>query len=196
MPTRSVSCGAMYLALAHLERAIGAHCSHEEWTAIRKGHEMDENPKATGRAILLRALRSTTGRESTTFGFSILVTVCFGLMQAADGAPTVLEIFLYAAGAVMSFTVLTGLLSRGFRRTMPQHRTETLALGTSMNIISVGIGMGAVLLLTAVLDGPVAWALAPFAGTSLYLLAESLEVAAAERLLVAQGDSDADEVSS
>ncbi|NYG56272.1 hypothetical protein [Nocardioides perillae] len=46
-------------------------------------------------------MRSTVGRESTTFGFSILVTVTFGLLQSVHRAPSTLETFGYAVGAVL-----------------------------------------------------------------------------------------------
>ncbi|GAA1425855.1 hypothetical protein [Agrococcus citreus] len=157
----------------------------------------DERASATDRngSTILRALRSTTGRESTTFGFSILVTVAFALAQTVEGAPGVPEIFLYAAGAVMSFTVLTGLLSGGFRKPMPQHRTETLALATSLNIVSVGAGLACALPVLHLADGGWAWALAPFVATTVYLVMESVETAIAERLLLRHGEPYADEVS-
>lgn len=143
----------------------------------------------------LRALRSTVGRESTTFGFSILVTVTFGLMQNLHGTPGTADIFAYAAGAVLSFTTLEGLLSGGFRRPMPQHPTQTLALGTSMNILSVGLAMGTGWLAGTLLTGLLAWFLAPLAASTVYLLLESIEAAIAEKILLAKGDPDADQTS-
>lgn len=152
----------------------------------------DEDERKT--PTVLRALRSTTGRESTTFGFSILVTVTFGLLQASAGAPNVPQIFLYAIGSVLSFTVLEGLLSKGFTRSMPQHPTITQALGTSMNLLSVLAGMGVALLLTTWLDGNWLWSVAPFAAAVAYLLMESIESALAERILVRAGHRDASHV--
>lgn len=143
---------------------------------------------------VLRALRSTTGRESTTFGFSILVTVTFGLLQTMSGSPNVPQIFLYATGSVLSFTLLEGILSNGFRRSMPQHSTITLALGTSMNLFSVLAGMGVAALIANWLSGNWLWVTAPFAAALTYLLMESLESALAERILVATGHPDASDV--
>lgn len=139
----------------------------------------------------LRSMRSTVGRESTTFGFSILVTVTFGLLQSVHRAPSTLETFGYAVGAVLSFTVLQGVLSRGLRRPMPQHATQTLALGTSLNVVSVVGGAAAGWWFAQATSGLVAWAGAPFVAGVAYLLLESLEEASAERLLVAGGDPDA-----
>ncbi|MBX9244789.1 hypothetical protein ICW40_08195 [Actinotalea ferrariae] len=144
---------------------------------------------------VVRGLRSTVGRESTTFGFSILVTVTFGLLQAMEGSPDVGRVFLYAIGAVASFTLLEGVLSRGFRRPMPQHRTEVQAAGTSLNLVSVLGGLGAAWLLGSAMSGPGVWVLAPFVSATVYLVLESLETALGERLLHRAGDDQATEVS-
>jgi len=96
---------------------------------------------------------------------------------------------------VMSFTLLQGVLSGGFRRPMPQHATQTLTLGTSLNVLSVLGGLAAAWGVMEVASGLVAWAAAPLTGGLVYLLLESVEEAAAERLLVASGDHDAEKVS-
>jgi hypothetical protein len=154
----------------------------------------DEDADSMGSTVV-RGLRSTVGRESTTFGFSILVTVTFGVCQMTQGAPDLPRIFLYAVGAVMSFTVLEGMLSSGFRRPMPQHPSQTMALGTSMNVLSVLAGLGAATLLSASFSHLVMWGLAPFIAGVGYLLVESLEDALAERILVSSGDTEAQDVS-
>lgn len=148
-----------------------------------------------GHGVVTRGLRSTIGRESTTFGFSILVTVSFGMMQATHGPPDVTRIFLFAAGAGASFIMLEGTLSKGFRKPMPQHPTRTQAAGTSMNLLSVVAGLGIVWGVGSVVPHAAGWAVAPFLGATTYLVLESLEIALAERLLVAHGDTDAGDVS-
>ena len=142
-----------------------------------------------------RGLRSTVGRESTTFGFSILVTVVFGLLQAMQGSPDVARVFLYAIGAVASFTLLEGVLSRGFRHPMPQHHTQTQAAGTALNMLSVLGGLGAAWLVGSSVSHAAVWLGAPFVAAVVYLLFESLETALGERLLAAWGDPEAEEVS-
>jgi hypothetical protein len=156
----------------------------------------DEEDDDRSPYLLVRAMRSTVGRESTTFGFSILVTVVFGLVQAAHGSPRVPQIFGYAAGAVLSFSLLEGVLSSGFRRPMPQHHSQTLALGTSMNLVSVLGGAAAALGIVHLLHGWWVWATAPLVAGTVYLLLESGAAALAERLLKRAGDRDADEVDS
>lgn len=154
-----------------------------------------EQVRDTSVSTFMRGMRSTVGRESTTFGFSILVTVTFGLLQSTEGSPNAPRIFLYAVGAVMSFTLLEGVLSSGFRRPMPQHPTRTMALGTSLNVVSVLVGMGAALLLAQWMSHVSLWALAPFAAGIGYLVTESIESAVAERVLVSSGYRDAEDMS-
>lgn len=143
---------------------------------------------------LRRGLRSTVGRESTTFGFSILVTVAFGLLQATEGAPGTGRVFLFAAGAALSFTVLEGVLSRGFRGPMPQHHTQVQAVGTSMNLLSVLGGLAVAWLTARSISHPVVWAVTPFLGATVYLVLESVETALGERFLAARGDRQAEDV--
>lgn len=156
-----------------------------------------KNPEGSSESetALARSLRSTVGRESTTFGFSILVTVTFGMVQSTQGPPNTLQIFVYAVGAVMSFTFLEGVLSRGFRRPMPQHATQTLTLGTSLNVLSVVAALAAAWGFAEATRGLVAWSGAPLVAGLVYLLLESLEESLAERVLVASGDADAEKVS-
>ena len=78
-------------------------------------------------------------------------------MQSSEGPPTTAQVFLYAVGAVLSFTVLQGLLSRGSRRPMPQHATQTMTLGTSLNLLSVVAGLAAAWGFVQLTSGPVAW---------------------------------------
>lgn len=156
---------------------------------------MTDGRSSTSDRGLVRSMRSTVGRESTTFGFSIVVTVVFGLAQSAEGPPTTLQVFLYAVGAVMSFTILQGLLSRGFRRPMPQHATQTMTLGTSLNVLSVVAALAATWGFVRLAGGTVAWIGAPLVAGLVYLLLEGVEEAVAERLLVASGDADAAKVS-
>lgn len=144
---------------------------------------------------VLRGFRSTVGREGTTFGFSILVTVTFGLLQTLAGSPDVPRIFLFAVGAVMSFTLLEGALSRGFRTPMPQHQTHVQSIGAGMNVLSVLAGLGVAWLAASVRTNVAVWAVAPFLAAVVYLVAESLETVLAERLLVAKGDPHASDVS-
>lgn len=159
------------------------------------GLQVGEELPDTIAGAVRRGLRSTVGRESTTFGFSILVTVTFGILQASEGTPDAGRVFLYAVGAALSFALLEAVLSGGYRRPMPQHRTRVQAVGSSMNVVSVLGGLGAGWLVGVLIAHAMVWLVAPFLAATVYLLLESLETALAERLLLRAGDDSAREVS-
>lgn len=142
----------------------------------------------------VRGFRSTVGREASAFGFSIMITATFGTVQMQHGSPQEWDLILFAVGAVLSFTLLEGVLSRGFREAMPQHKSEVVALGTGLNIISVVGGVASAIGLTHLLETDVAWALCPFAAGLVYLTLESLEIILGERVQAARGDPDATRV--
>lgn len=139
-----------------------------------------------------RGFRSTVGRESTTFGFSILVTVTYGVVQGARGAPDTVDLMLYATGAVMSFTILELGFSRGLRETMPQHATRVIARGTALNLLSVLGGLVAALLASRLIGSDLAWPLSPFVAGIVYLALESFEIMLAEAYSRRRGEPDAD----
>jgi hypothetical protein len=166
----------------------------EDSPPTTRSRTMDDDADGRSPSAVVRGLRSTVGRESTTFGFSILVTVTFGLLQTTEGSPDVARIFLFAIGAAMSFTLLEGVLSRGFRRSMPQHRTRVQAVGTGLNVVSVVGGLAVAWAVGAATGHVAVWAVAPFLAGVVYLVLESLETAVGERLLAASGDRSAEDV--
>jgi hypothetical protein len=135
-----------------------------------------------------RGFRSTIRGESTAFGFSIMITVTFGVVQREHGSPGIGDLLLYALGAVLAFTLLEGLASRAFRASLPEHPSGVTTLGTAMNFASVGLAVGAAIGLSALVATDVAWPLCPFAAVLVYLLAETVELAVAERVRQAMGD--------
>lgn len=153
-----------------------------------------DRPQPPVRGAVRRGLRSTVGRESTTFGFSILVTATFGMLNAVRGTPDAPRVYWFAVGAVLSFTLLEAVLSRGFTRPMPQHKTHVLAVGTALNLVSVVAGVAVAWLAAASWSHAGVWALAPFGAAVVYLLLESLETALGERIVAATSDEGAAEV--
>jgi hypothetical protein len=64
-------------------------------------------------------------------------------------------------------------------------------LGTAHNFLSVALAVGVALGLVELLDGTVAWVVTPYVVVTIYLLAESLEIAVSERIQRWRGDPDA-----
>ena len=151
-----------------------------------------EHPAPAG--SLDRAFRGAVGREATAFGFSIVISATFALVQLEHGSPARWDIVLFAVGAGASFVLLTGVASRGFRRPLPQHRSEVIGLAAGLNLISVMVGVATAMGAAAILGPGPAWPLSPLLAATAYLLVESLEELFAERALAAQGEGTAESV--
>ncbi len=109
-----------------------------------------------------RAFRSTVGRESTTFGFSILVTVTFGVVSNEHGTARTNDLLLFATGAVLTGLNLVSVL------------------------IAVVVGLAMAKVITA---DAIAWLICPLWAGLVYLVLESLETALGERLLMKHDDA-------
>ena len=81
------------------------------------------------------------------------------------------------------------------RGPVPQHRTRVVALGTSLDLLSVLAGPGAAWLLATWTSHVAPWAVAPFAAGTVHLLTENAGAALAEELRVPVGDRGARDVS-
>ena len=138
-----------------------------------------------------RSLRSAVGREATTFGFSIMITVTFGVVQDEHGAAAKHDLVYFTIGAVLSFVLLEAVLSRGFRAAMPQHRTPVIAIGTALNLASVVAAVGAAIGMASLIETDIAWPVCPFVAGIVYLLFESAGEAVGEIIERRRGREDA-----
>lgn len=110
------------------------------------------------------------------------ITSAFGILTAVEGPSSVLDIFLYAAGAVVAFAAVETLATSGFTHHLEDEPSEVRALGGSISLLSVGSGMGVALAAASLTNGAVAWPLAAFLVTVVYLLGFALELGVAERI--------------
>ena len=143
-----------------------------------------------GRGLGAKAISTTVRDNSTAFGFSITVTVSFGLLQTARGAPTPLEILGFGLAAALGVAVVVGLVTRGFRVRAGHAPAEVRMLGTSLDFVSVGAATATVYGLATLLTGFVAWPVSAFAGVLVFLALQSLEILLAEVIQRHRGDPD------
>jgi hypothetical protein len=66
-------------------------------------------------------------------------------------------------------------------------------LGTAQNFLSVAAGVGVAIAAGELFGGIPVWAATGFAAATVYVLAESLEIAAAERVQHLRGDRQAED---
>lgn len=131
---------------------------------------------------LVRGLASSTRHNALAYGYSLVTTGAFGAVAALGGAPDVPDIFLFAVAGSVTFTLATVGLTRGFRVGQEDEPRVVHALAASFGLISVTGGIGLATLVGWAADGWVAWLVAPFAASSVYLLLSALEVVLARRI--------------
>lgn len=144
------------------------------------------NESSTGpqgpRARLRRGIVSSSVNNSSAFGFSILITSAFGMLNTFEGSPSALDIVLFALGAAVPFSVLEAIASRGFRRRPQTQGKEVIMLGTAANVLSIAVALAVTYLAAKLLHGPPSWGISPLFASTVYMLVEAVELATAERI--------------
>lgn len=134
----------------------------------------------SGRRSLRRAFATMVSASAAPYGYTVTVWSSGALLIHYHHAPAVWEIFLLAAGAVSAFASLW-LLGRGaIERAEPFSQGAARALAGALDVFAAGLAIGAAALI-AMIPGWIAWPLASYAATTLYLVVASVQLAVAER---------------
>lgn len=95
----------------------------------------------TARTMIRRAIRTAVHNNASAYGYSIMVTATFGVLQVNAGSPSLPRVFLYLAGAALAFAVVEVASSDLFRHRVREERPEVVVLGGAMGIASVSAGV-------------------------------------------------------
>lgn len=126
-----------------------------------------------------RGLGESARDNSTAFGFSLTIAGTGLVLADLEKPPAVLEVFLLIGGASLAMIVVAAIASAGFAKSSPDALPERARLrGSSLNMISVGLGMASAWALGEGLGGPFVWAAGGFAAILVYLVIEGLEFTA------------------
>ncbi len=141
---------------------------------------------ASRRAGLLRRLEeglySSVNGNAQAFGFSITVTVCFGVASRLQSRPTLADLLLFALAGVVAFSVLNVFVALRLRTQVTQIGSGRATLiGTATDFIAVAAAVGAAIGLNHITSGVVAWAVTPFVAAVIYVSVQSIELAVGER---------------
>ncbi len=129
--------------------------------------------------------------NSTAFGYSIMITVTFGVISRVEGSGSVLDLFGFAAAASIAVGLINGAVTGGFRRRLKPVPTEIAMLGTALNFVSVALSVAAALAAAELLANLLAWAAGAFLASGLYVGLEGSEILLAEWIQSKRGDPDA-----
>lgn len=116
--------------------------------------------------------------NAQAFGFSITITVTFGIVDAAEGHPTSLDLLGFALAAVAAFSVLNVLVFLLIDHDRDADTLQrALLIGTATDFLAVAAAVGVAIGATGLVHGWAVWLLAPFLAGLVYVLVQSLELA-------------------
>jgi hypothetical protein len=132
------------------------------------------------------ALDSTLRSSVIPYGYTVTIWAAGAYLINLQGTPNLAQAFMFVSGAILAFACLAALSHRlppGKPIVSSQFRPDPShpIFAAGLHIAAVGLALGAATTVEA-LTGGIAWLLAPFAATTIYLGAASAELAIAIEL--------------
>lgn len=126
-----------------------------------------------------KSLRSAVGSSAAPYGFTLAVWTTGAVIINARGMPSAVNALEFAAGAVLAFACV-GFLAFGDLTGSSGEEQPKTALWGNFHFLSVGLAIGAAVLVTGLFDTGLVWLLASFVSTACYLLALGAEFTVAD----------------
>ena len=126
----------------------------------------------------LHGLKVAASGNAQAFGFSILITVSYGIAARSVQTPSVGEQIAFALSAVAAFSLLNvavAVLARAESSNLGSKRV--LLVATATDFIAVGAGLGVAIAIQSAISGLFAWILIPFCAGLTYMLVQAVELA-------------------
>ncbi len=139
---------------------------------------MTRGSREPASARLKQGLATSVSGNAQAFGFSITITVSFGVIDVAHPSPSMANLFLFAVAAVAAFSILNVvvvLLLRGGDQNSEGSRATLV--GTATDFLAVGAAIGAAIGLSELLGADASWILVPFVAGAVYVAVQSVELA-------------------
>lgn len=120
--------------------------------------------------------------NAQAFGFSITVTVTFGVVSADQASESTPELMVFALSAVAAFSLLNLLVAHLTRkRPSGTSSSRVVLISTATDFLAVAAAVGCALGVRYLATGLTRWSIAPlFAGLA-YVLVQSIELAVGQR---------------
>jgi hypothetical protein len=123
-------------------------------------------------------LRAAVGSSAGPYGYTLATWTTGAVLTNARGIPDTLAALAFMAGAVLGFAFVGVLAFGGLTKRFDRERGQALLWG-SFHFFSVGLAIGAAALVTYYVQSFIAWPLAAFLSTVVYLLVLGAESTAA-----------------
>jgi hypothetical protein len=127
--------------------------------------------------VYRRSLLATARGSAAAYGYTLSVWTSGAALIHEHGQPSLVDTVLFLVGAVAAFALVAWLALGGKRELPPSLPEGALVLAGAMHVISAGAALGAAMLIAVAVSGDVAWPLAAFCLTALYLTVTAGQVA-------------------
>lgn len=127
-----------------------------------------------------RGFQASIKGNSAAFGYSIVVTADFAALAHFNDRPDLIEIYLFILGAVIAFSFAEAIATHFFEDQLSDEPSVVIALSSAMDMLCVGLAVGAAALIAWAGNGWWIWPVAAIASTLVYLTTLAAQMAAAE----------------
>jgi hypothetical protein len=144
---------------------------------VPPGTASDVKTQSNRSHLFVRGLNTSVSGNSQAFGFSITITVTYGLISSAGGKPALPELFGFALSAVAAFSLLN-LIVAGMllKRQSAGEPRRVVLVATATDFLAVGAGIAAAVGIREVVSDWGAWVLGPFCAGVVYVLIQAVEL--------------------
>lgn len=127
----------------------------------------------------LQAIQTALHGAGLPYGYAITVWSTGAALVAEHGTPSLVEIYLFAAGAVAAYGALTFLTWATDGEAQPLTRSPRRVRAGLLHVGAIALAITSAALIAKLSSG-VVWPIAPLVATLLYLAIPSVEVALVE----------------
>lgn len=124
-------------------------------------------------------VRTALKNNATAYGFSIPITMAYGLVNSARGVVSALEIVFFATGAAIAFVLIGAVFIARFPLGSLQEGGQVATISGAIDMLAVAAAVAAAFGLSR-LPGVVAWPLTGAGTVITYLLVGGLDVVIAQ----------------
>lgn len=125
--------------------------------------------------VYARGLKTSITENAVAYGYSVSITVALAATISLVERPDALDLFLFVLGAAVSFA-LVELAATWFLREVRPEPEEVAEVGSILSIFSIGLALGAAVLVGSFIKGWIAWPLASFAASLVYVVTRGIEI--------------------
>jgi len=144
-------------------------------------HSSDVSVSGPQPTTYARGVRTALRNNASAYGFSITITVSYGLLSGAQSAVSAAETIAFGAGAAVAFVLVGAVfVAATSRGSLPESR-QALTISGGVDMLSVGAAIAAAFALSQI-PGFWAWPMAGAGAVACYLLVSGLDVLIARAL--------------